>query len=99
MPPLQFSGAGSKVTSAMSDVRPLTQWLAELGLAADELTTRSGLEARVVQAIAAGRYTPSPDQRRRIAAALNVPPENIAWGHSAPVESLYGHGPQFGRSP
>ncbi|HUG93492.1 MAG TPA: helix-turn-helix transcriptional regulator [Planctomycetaceae bacterium] len=83
----------------MTDVRPLQQWLTECGLDASELTARSGLESRVVEAIAAGRYTPSPDQRRRIANALNLAPENIAWGHAAPVESLYGHGPQFGRSP
>ena len=83
----------------MSDVRPLSHWLSERAVDAGELTRRSGLEARIIEAICAGRYTPSPDQRRRIAAALSLTPDEIAWGHAAPVESLYGHGPQFGRSP
>ena len=48
---------------------------------------------------ARGRYTPSPEQRRRLAAALGVDPEQVAWGHSAQVSHVYGHGPQFGRSP
>ena len=51
------------------------------------------------EAIVHGRYTPSPDQRARLAAALGVSPDQIAWGHVAQVEHVYGHGPQFGRSP
>jgi hypothetical protein len=53
----------------------------------------------VVEAIAAGRYTPSPEQRRALAAGLGVGPDEIAWGHRATVEHIHGHGPQFGRSP
>ena len=30
---------------------------------------------------------------------LGVVPEQVAWGHRVQVEPLYGHGPQFGRSP
>ena len=52
-----------------------------------------------LQAIVQGRYTPSPDQRRRLADALGVAPEQVAWGHTAEVQHVYGHGPQFGRSP
>jgi hypothetical protein len=63
------------------------------------LVDASGLEQRVVEAIVACRYTPSPEQRVRLAAALGVTPEQIAWSHAAPVEHLYGHGPQFGRTP
>jgi hypothetical protein len=53
----------------------------------------------VVEAIAAGRYTPSPQQRQAMAAALGVGPEQVAWGHQTEVAHVYGHGPQFGRSP
>jgi hypothetical protein len=81
------------------EIHSLHHWLTESGIAVAELTRRSGLDTRVVEAIAAGRYTPSPDQRLRIAASLGLAPERIAWGHSSTVESLYGHGPQFGRSP
>ena len=56
-------------------------------------------DLRVVDAIARGRYTPSPEQRKRLAAALGLVPEQIAWGHHEQVEHMYGHGPQFGRSP
>lgn len=83
----------------MTEVHPLSHWLAETGLTIAELTERSGLDGRVVEAIAAGRYTPSPAQRQRIAATLGIPADDIAWGHASSVESLYGHGPQFGRSP
>jgi lambda repressor-like predicted transcriptional regulator len=83
----------------MTSIQPIANRLADSGLDLPALVERTGLELRVVEAIAAGRYTPSPDQRRRIASALGVTPEEIAWGHTTSVESLYGHGPQFGRSP
>jgi hypothetical protein len=83
----------------MAQVKTLTDWMAERGLALHELVTSSGLERRVVEAIAACRYTPSPEQRQRLADALGVGPEQVAWGHAAAVEHVYGHGPQFGRSP
>ena len=59
----------------------------------------AGLAARVIEALVAGRYTPSPQQRGRVAAALLVDPSQIAWGHASVVKHMYGHGPQFGRSP
>jgi hypothetical protein len=34
-----------------------------------------------------------------LAAVLGVGLEQIAWGHVSQVEHVYGHGPQFGRSP
>ena len=54
---------------------------------------------KILDAILQGRYTPSPQQRRRVAAALGLTPEQIAWGHTTEVQHLYGHGPQFGRTP
>jgi hypothetical protein len=69
------------------------------GVANEDLVTATGLDARIVEALVGGRYTPSPQQRRRVAAALLVDPNQIAWGHAATVEHMYGHGPQFGRSP
>jgi hypothetical protein len=64
-----------------------------------ELVTASGLESGVVEAILHGRYTPSPQQREQLARALRVGLDQIAWGHVVPVEHMYGHGQQFGRSP
>lgn len=83
----------------MTRTRSVAEWMADRGLALTALLEASGLERRVVEAIVQGRYTPSPQQRQRLAAALGVPPEEIAWGHSTPVSHIQGHGPQFGRSP
>ena len=85
--------------AVMSQVRTLAEWMAEKGIDLAGLVEASALDGRVVEAIACGRYTPSPQQRQRLAGALGVDPEQVAWGHQAQVEPLYGHGPQFGRSP
>jgi transcriptional regulator with XRE-family HTH domain len=83
----------------MAQVKTVADWMAERGTSLAALVAASGLDKRVVQAIANGRYTPSPQQRQRLAAALGVDPEQIAWGHVTQVTHVYGHGPQFGRSP
>lgn len=83
----------------MKQIRNITEWMTERGIVLDDLLRSSGLEKKVVEAIVNGRYTPAPQQRQRLAAALGVALEEIAWGHTAAVEHMYGHGPQFGRSP
>jgi transcriptional regulator with XRE-family HTH domain len=83
----------------MAQVKTVADWMAERGTSLAALVEASGLEARVVEAIAHGRYTPSPQQRQRLAAALGVDLDQIAWGHVTQVAHVYGHGPQFGRSP
>ena len=83
----------------MVDVKPISLWMQERGIALAQLVQSSAVDQHVVEAIAAGRYTPSPQQRQRLAAALGVAPDQVAWGHVVPVEHMYGHGPQFGRSP
>jgi transcriptional regulator with XRE-family HTH domain len=71
----------------------------ESGTTLEQLVETSGLEAKLVKAIAAGNYTPSPTERQRLASALGVSVDDIAWGHAVPVDHLWGHGPQFGRTP
>ena len=83
----------------MSDIKTVAQWMEARGLSAAELVAAAGLEERVVQAIVQGRYTPSQEQRQRLSAALGIGVDQVAWGHAAAVEHMYGHGPQFGRSP
>ena len=83
----------------MQKVSSVADWMAELGLSLETIVTRSSLDLRVVQAIVEGHWTPSPAQRQQVAAALGVSVEQIAWGHRTSVDHLYGHGPQFGRSP
>ena len=64
-----------------------------------DLVEATGLDSRVVESIVKGNYTPSPKQRDRIAHALGIERDAVQWGHSVAVDSMYGHGPQFGRSP
>jgi len=80
-------------------MKPLVRVMEETGTSLENLVEASGLEAKLVKAIAAGNYTPSPTERQRLAAALNVSVDDIAWGHAVPVDHLWGHGPQFGRTP
>ena len=83
----------------MEKVKSLSEWMADHDIGMEKLLEAAGLDRKVLAAIVNGRYTPSPQQRQRVAAALGIRPEQIAWGHTAPVEHIYGHGPQFGRSP
>jgi transcriptional regulator with XRE-family HTH domain len=65
----------------------------EKAISLQELLDRSGLDETRVQAIVLGRWTPSPEERRRIADALGSTVDDIAWGHVTPIQHLYGHGP------
>ena len=58
-----------------------------------ELVDRCGLPDDRVRAIVMGRWTPSPDERRQIAAVFDVQTDQISWGHKTPIQHLYGHGP------
>lgn len=78
---------------------PAGDWMWERKLTLDELVRVTGLERKIVLAIVCGRWTPSLDQRQRVAAALGVDAEQVIWGHTCQVDHIYGHGPQFGRSP
>jgi hypothetical protein len=79
--------------------KSVQQLCAEHGIDPGRLAEQTGLEERRVVAIVEGRWTPSPAERDRIATAFGLTREQIAWGHTTPVEHLYGHGPQFGRTP
>ncbi len=58
-----------------------------------EFARRADLDEGRVTAIALGRWTPSPAERQKIAAVFNLASNEIAWGHSTPIQHLYGHGP------
>jgi transcriptional regulator with XRE-family HTH domain len=79
-------------------MKPVAHWLEKRGMSVDELVAASGLEARLVKAIVAGNYTPSPFQRQRLAGALGVPLTDVSWDHAVEVQHLRGNGPQVGRS-
>ena len=79
-------------------MKPIAHYLELKGLGVDDLVKSSGLDAKVVNAIVSGNYTPSPDQRQRLAAAIGVSLEEISWDHGVSVQYLRGNGPQCGRS-
>jgi ribosome-binding protein aMBF1 (putative translation factor) len=83
----------------MPSARNVAEWMAEKGIGLDELIAASGMDDGIVRAIAECRYTPSPEQRQRLSAALGVEIDAVVWGHRTPVMHIYGHGPQFGRTP
>ena len=73
-----------------SDVHDLCR---QQGLSLLELADRSGLDLPKTRAIFLGRWTPSPEERQRIATVLSIPVDDIAWGHEVPIQHIYGHGP------
>jgi hypothetical protein len=83
----------------MDTLRSVAELCAEHHLDAAGLAHKAGLDERRALAILEGRWTPSPQERDRIAAVFGLERAQIAWGHRATVEHLYGHGPQFGRTP
>ncbi|MDX1947237.1 MAG: helix-turn-helix transcriptional regulator [Pirellulaceae bacterium] len=48
----------------------------------EEIAQRAGLPVERVTAIAEGRWTPSPDDRAKLAAAFGLAVSDISWGHS-----------------
>jgi plasmid maintenance system antidote protein VapI len=66
---------------------------AERGIDARQLAERAGVDEQRVVAIIMGRWTPSPEDRDRIAAVFGLTREQIVWGHKTPIQHLYGQGP------
>ena len=54
----------------------------ETGLSVETIAERTQLSAERIEAIAHGRWTPSPDERQRLADAFGVPIDDISWGHT-----------------
>jgi plasmid maintenance system antidote protein VapI len=79
-------------------MKPIARLMEEAGVSVAELVAATGLDRKLVQAVVSGNYTASPPQRQRLAAALGVSTEEIAWDHAVAVQHLRGNGPQCGRS-
>jgi transcriptional regulator with XRE-family HTH domain len=58
-----------------------------------ELAARTGLDEQRILAIVLGRWTPSPAERDKVAAALGVTRDQVTWGHKTPIQHIYGSGP------
>ncbi len=59
-------------------IRTIDLLFEETGLSIEEIAERSKLECERIEAIAVGRWTPSPDERQRLAAAFGVTIEDIS---------------------
>lgn len=83
----------------MTELFDLATLCQEHRLNEHQLAEKTGLDLKRVQAIILGRWTPSPQERDAIASVFGLGRSQIAWGHTTAVTHMYGHGPQFGRSP
>ncbi|MBS0261632.1 MAG: helix-turn-helix transcriptional regulator [Planctomycetes bacterium] len=68
--------------------------LEELQLSLEVVSTRARITPERVVAIIDGRWTPSPEERRRLATALGVAVDDISWGHTMAPRNVRYH--QFG---
>jgi transcriptional regulator with XRE-family HTH domain len=75
---------------AKSTVAQLCQ---QHGIDVRQLAEKSGLDEQRVLAIVLGRWLPSPAERDAIAAVFGTPRDQIVWGHTTPVQHIYGAGP------
>ena len=65
----------------------------ERGIDPRRLADKAGMDEQRGLAIVLGRWTPSPQERDCIAAAFFLRRDQIIWGHTTPVQHLYGQGP------
>jgi hypothetical protein len=77
----------------MDEVKSVDQLCALHRLDARQLAEKSGLDEQRVQAIVLGRWTPSPQERDKIAAVFGLTRDQVSWGHKTPIQHIYGHGP------
>jgi cyanate lyase len=77
----------------MEGLKTVEELCVQQGLNHKQLAEKAGLDEMRVLAIVLGRWTPSPTERDRVAAALGLTREQIAWGHKTPIQHIYGHGP------
>ncbi len=73
--------------------RTLRDHCERLGISIEDLAQRSGLDAERIRAIYDARWTPSPQERAQVAAALELEVEEVGWGHEITSLPFYGHGP------
>ena len=55
--------------------------LEQADLTVEDLAERAQMDFKRIEAIVCGRWTPSPAERQRVAAALEVDVPDVVWGH------------------
>ena len=63
----------------------------ESQLTIEDIADRARLTPERVEAIAVGRWTPSPVERQKIAAAFGVSVDEISWGHTMDPRNIRYH--------
>ena len=79
--------------TAMEPVRRVEDLCAEQQLTYLQLAQKAELDEQRVLAIIQGRWTPTPEERDRIAAVFELTRSQITWGHKTPIQHIYGSGP------
>lgn len=74
-------------------MKTIEQLCQEHGLDIKQVAAKSGVDEQRVLAIALGRWTPSPEDRDKIATAFGTTRDQIMWGHKTPIQHIYGSGP------
>lgn len=57
----------------------------------EDVAERARLTCDRVEAIAVGRWTPSPEERRRIAEAFGIAVDEVSWGHTMDPRNIRYH--------
>ncbi len=63
----------------------------ETQLTIEDIAERARLTSERVEAIVVGRWTPSPSERQKIAAAFGVSIDDVSWGHSMEPRNVRYH--------
>ncbi len=58
-----------------------------------DLAKKAGLEEERVVSIALGQWSPSTEEREKIAEVFNLASDQINWSHKPAVQHIYGQGP------
>jgi len=77
----------------MEGLKTVDDLCVQHGLSHKQLAEKAGLDEQRVLAIVLGRWTPTPAERDKVAAAFGLTREQIAWGHKTPIQHIYGSGP------
>jgi transcriptional regulator with XRE-family HTH domain len=77
----------------MAALLTIDEICAQQGVTPAQLAERAGMDKRRVEAIVAGRWTPSPAEREKVAAVFGLTRDQITWGHKTPIQHIYGSGP------
>ena len=72
-------------------MKTVDRLIEETGMTIEQLAEKAKLEPQRTQAIVDGRWTPSPKERVRIAAAFGVPVTEISWGHTMNFRNITYH--------